>query len=96
MPEVAVGLPGEEAADVPALLLRVGPGAAGDPRSGVRLAHHPVAPAVHLRQHGQRRVQRPRVRQDPGHRLLGRYPKLDAKDRSQDLTLNRETRLKAD
>ena len=41
VPEVADGLPREEAPPLPALLLRVGPGAAGDPRPGVRLTHHP-------------------------------------------------------
>lgn len=64
-------VPREEAADVPAVLLRVGPRAAGDPGPGQRLALHPGAPAQHLRQHQVAALRRQRLQPHTGGRLVG-------------------------
>ena len=66
LPEVLDGLPREEAARLPPLLFRLGSRAAGDPWSGVRLAHHPGPSAQHLRQHQECQVRREGLRQDFG------------------------------
>ena len=64
VPEVPDRVPGEEAAGVPPLLLRVGPRLAGDPGAGVRLPHHSGAPAERVRQHKERHLPPEGVRQD--------------------------------
>ena len=63
-------IPREEASAVPAFLLRVGPGVAGDPGSGQRPPHYPATSPVRLRQHQDCQVPRETLRRHSLHLLL--------------------------